>query len=628
MKYRPEIDGLRAVAVLPVIFFHAGFDFFSGGFVGVDIFFVISGYLIATILIEDVERDRFSLLRFYEKRARRILPALVVVLSTIAFISWLVMLPDDFKKVTDQLISNAAFLSNIHYTLTWGYFESWALPPVFLNTWSLAVEEQFYLFFPFLVFAFRRRPSGFTLFLLMSFVCSLLWAEFASRLYPVSTYYLLPSRFWEMAAGALVAQAFRFKRSPNVLRKSCFSRYGDVIAGVALACLVLSYFLIDESNRYPSLVTAIPVLSTAVFIYFCSERSCSAQLLSNDFMVFIGKISYPLYLWHFPVLILLKYVYEPYLSPLVIGVLTIWITLALSIATYFFIELPFRDKRIGATRSSIFSLASVSLSLIFFVGVLGHQERLMARSVLKAPELGHLTEEATLPNSITMDQCAARDSSAECQLFSSKNGDGKNNRHLLISGDSFAANLISPVANLLIQKGNVTVSASVTYACSFMPSGFDKWGGECGKARQKLEKIDSNEITDVLFHINFVGRLIDLDDKERIHNLDSLTELFSKLLGKGVNVQVVSHRDIFSQEPARSFIFPWIKSLPVEAPDVLGEYYREWESLGVIVHRRSNAAKLYVPHLMYSDVGHLTPQGSEMFLEGLGIVKAGDLLSL
>tara|TARA_B100000749_G_scaffold187855_1_gene145514 strand:+ start:4208 stop:6091 length:1884 start_codon:yes stop_codon:yes gene_type:complete len=627
LRYRAEIDGLRAVAVLPVIFFHAGLDLFSGGFVGVDIFFVISGYLITTILIEDVERGRFSLLRFYEKRARRILPALIVVLCTIAFIAWLVMLPDDFKKVTDQLISNAAFLSNVHYTLTWGYFESWALPPVFLNTWSLAVEEQFYLFFPLLVFAFRRRPSEFTIFLLITFVCSLLWAEFASRLYPVSTYYLLPSRFWEMAAGALVAQATRSNGSGNGSMVS-FSRFRDAIAGAAFVCLLLSYFLIDESKRYPSLVTAIPVLSTAAFIYFCSERNFFSHFLSTKFMVYIGKISYPLYLWHFPVLILIKYVYEPFLSSLVIGVLTIFITFLLSVATYVFVELPFRERRIGATRTSIFALASVSLSLIFVAGLLGHQDKLMARSVLAAPELRHLTEKAALPNSITMDQCAARDSSAECQISSLENRDGKGRRHLLISGDSFAANLISPVSNLLVHEDKVAVSARITYACSFMPSGFDQWGGECGKARQKLEEIDPNEITDVLFHINFVGRLIELEDKERVRNLDSLTDLFSKLLSKGVKVQIVSHRDIFSQEPARSFIFPWIKSLPLNVPDVLSEYYRKWEMLGVVVHRRSNLAKSYSPHLMYSDIGHLSPQGSEMFLEGLGIVTAEDLLSL
>ena len=161
MKYRPEIDGLRALAVVPVILFHAGFELFSGGFVGVDVFFVISGYLITTILIDDLENNRFSIGKFYERRARRILPALVFVLSTITLVAWLFMLPQDFRKVLQQLVSNGVFLSNVHYTLTWGYFEGWTLPPLFLNTWSLAVEEQFYVIIPLMILTFRKKINIF-----------------------------------------------------------------------------------------------------------------------------------------------------------------------------------------------------------------------------------------------------------------------------------------------------------------------------------------------------------------------------------------------------------------------------------------------------------------------------------
>ncbi|NOR30406.1 MAG: acyltransferase family protein, partial [Sulfitobacter sp.] len=219
MKYRGEIDGLRAVAVVPVIFFHAGVDIFSGGYIGVDVFFVISGYLITSILLHDLQKQQFSLLTFYERRARRILPALCfVVLCCIPF-AWLWMMPSELEDFGLSLVGVATFTSNILFWQQSGYFAASAELKPLLHTWSLAVEEQYYIFFPiFLAFVWRVRRS----LILASFIvlgaASLALAQWATQNMPTANYYLAPMRFWEIVAGSICAVLlWRDVVRPNVV---------------------------------------------------------------------------------------------------------------------------------------------------------------------------------------------------------------------------------------------------------------------------------------------------------------------------------------------------------------------------------------------------------------------------
>lgn len=217
MQYRPEVDGLRAIAVLPVILFHAGFSAFSGGFVGVDIFFVISGYLITTIIYQEMAQGRFSMWRFYERRARRILPALFAVsLACIPF-AWLWMLPNEFKDFSQSLVGVATFTSNILFWRESGYFAGAAELKPLLHTWSLAVEEQFYILYPPLLLAlYRFVPKLLFTIISLGALVSLGLAHWASSAHPSANFYLLPTRAWELGLGALAAiylQRCRFQKT-------------------------------------------------------------------------------------------------------------------------------------------------------------------------------------------------------------------------------------------------------------------------------------------------------------------------------------------------------------------------------------------------------------------------------
>ena len=206
MKYRPEIDGLRALAVIPVILFHAGFELFSGGFVGVDVFFVISGYLITTILIDDIENKRFSIVNFYEKRARRILPAMFFVMLVCIPFAWMLMMPSQMTDFSQSLVAVSLFSSNILFWLESDYFAAATEQKPLLHTWSLAVEEQYYVLFPiFLILAWRYgKNRAFGMIVVMAAI-SLLLSEWGWRNKTSANFYLAPTRAWELLAGSITA---------------------------------------------------------------------------------------------------------------------------------------------------------------------------------------------------------------------------------------------------------------------------------------------------------------------------------------------------------------------------------------------------------------------------------------
>jgi len=206
MNYRREIDGIRALAVIPVIFFHAGFSLFSGGYVGVDVFFVISGYLITGIVMAEVTRGTFSIADFYERRIRRILPALFLVVVVCVPVAFLVLLPADLKEFGQSLIAVATFSSNVFFWSQSGYFHGAAELKPLLHTWSLAVEEQFYVLFPLLLLFMWRWGRKWTVAILLTLaVASLLLAEWGALNKPIATFFLLPTRAWELLLGSLVA---------------------------------------------------------------------------------------------------------------------------------------------------------------------------------------------------------------------------------------------------------------------------------------------------------------------------------------------------------------------------------------------------------------------------------------
>lgn len=358
MKYRAEIDGLRAVAVLPVIFFHAGFQLFGGGFVGVDIFFVISGYLITTILIEEIDQQKFSIVTFYERRARRILPALFFMMICAFPFAWMLMLPSDMELFAHSLIAVSLFVSNFLYWQESDYFAGNAEENPMLHTWSLAVEEQYYLFFPvFLFFAWRfGRQRVFWLIVVFSAI-SLALAEYAWRHHPSANFYLAPTRLWELFAGSIAAFLVR---QHGVRANNLWSLAGLVMVAVAI-------FLYDKNTPFPSIYTLVPVLGVFLLVLYSGPGTYTTRLLSNRLFVGIGLISYSAYLWHQPVLAFLRIgqIDHPSLLQMCVAIAAVTVLAYLS---WKYVENPFRNKA-RISRKAIFSLSGIFIVAFSALGI-------------------------------------------------------------------------------------------------------------------------------------------------------------------------------------------------------------------------------------------------------------------
>jgi peptidoglycan/LPS O-acetylase OafA/YrhL len=336
--HRNDIDGLRAVAVLPVVAFHAGITLIPGGFVGVDVFFVISGFLISNLLLKDMQAGRFSILKFYERRIRRIFPALIVVLLATFVVAWYKSLPGEMVNLSKSALAALLSVSNIYFWLKSGYFDGSALSAPLLHTWSLAVEEQFYIFWPlFLRVAFawgkRRLVAATVVIFSTSFVISVIGAF----TFKDASYYLVHTRGWELLLGGLIALGVEVPE-PRWLR--------ETLAISALLAIVLSVLLTNGDMPFPGALALPPTLGAAALIWVGAhpQQTLVSRLLSTRPVVFIGLISYSLYLWHWPIAVFQRN------SSLLIGsgpdwlrkVVIILVSIALAYLSWRFVEQPMR----------------------------------------------------------------------------------------------------------------------------------------------------------------------------------------------------------------------------------------------------------------------------------------------
>ncbi|WP_371347950.1 acyltransferase family protein [Ancylobacter sp. IITR112] len=335
MKYRSEIDGLRAVAVVPVILFHAGFAAFSGGYVGVDVFFVISGYLITSILLTEIEDGSFSIARFYERRARRILPALSVVMLACLPFAWLWMIPEQLKQFGQSVTAVVFFVSNfLFWQESGGYFAPAAEMKPLLHTWSLAVEEQFYLFAPLslaLLWRFGRRRLFWIV--VATALVSLLATEWGWRYAPRANFYLPQFRIWELLAGSICG--FLATRRPP--------QANNWLSALGLGLIAFAIFAFDETTPFPSLYALVPVGGAALVVLFAHKGTWVARLLSARLLVGIGLISYSAYLWHQPLFAFarIRALAEP-APELMMGLAAL--SLVLAYLSWRFVEQPFRRR--------------------------------------------------------------------------------------------------------------------------------------------------------------------------------------------------------------------------------------------------------------------------------------------
>jgi len=371
MNYRPEIDGLRAVAVIPVVFFHAGLQLMGGGFIGVDIFFVISGYLIATIILSEKERGVFSIVNFYERRARRILPALFLMMFASLPFAWFLLLPSDLKDFSDSLIAVSTYVSNILFWKESGYWGTANELKPLLHTWSLAVEEQFYIFFPpVLMLLWRFRRFWVLCCFLAVFILSLIASNWGAHHNPSLSFFLLPTRAWELTLGAMIAFAFIYnKESMRVLLGNTL--LNELLSFAGLVLIAFSIVMFDASIPHPGLYTLIPTVGAALVIVFASGRTLTGRFLASRPLVGIGLISYSAYLLHQPIIAFTRhYDSAPAGDGYLLCLLAV-LTFPLSYLSWRYVEKPYRDKTV-LRRKQVFVHALLATLFFISVGVAGH----------------------------------------------------------------------------------------------------------------------------------------------------------------------------------------------------------------------------------------------------------------
>jgi len=368
LAYRPEIDGLRAIAVFSVIIYHARDTFLPGGFLGVDIFFVISGYLITSLILKELKlTNKFSFSNFYERRVRRIIPALLGMIILSTFISYITLLPDSFVDFSKSLISSIFSVSNFYFLYTGNLYgaESSLLKPL-LHTWSLSVEEQFYILLPVTVFVIYKFFRKHLLTLIFSgILISLIFSQYISSAHSSSSahsgfnFYLLPSRGFELLLGSLLA---KLELDNGRMNRNSSLILNKILPIIGLSLIFYSLIFFNDKMLLPSFYSLVPIIGTMLVIWFSHKDELVTQILSNRSIVFFGLISYSLYLFHFPV-----FAFARYLNLLNNNLfILIFFVILISSLSYYFIERPFRNKKIISFRKLSISLIITIMGLIFF----------------------------------------------------------------------------------------------------------------------------------------------------------------------------------------------------------------------------------------------------------------------
>ncbi len=465
--YKPHIDGLRALAVLPVIFFHAGYSFFQGGYVGVDVFFVISGYLITSLILKDLKLKKFSLSNFYLRRSRRILPALYLI-TFISIIGSIFLIPnEELNFFSKQSISVVLFISNFFFWRNTGYFDQNSELQPLLHTWSLSVEEQFYIFFPIfliLVWKFLQSKIKFILLVIifLSFISSQVGGNFKiqnlSNEFPFfqlpfnffwqagsANFYLPFGRIWELLIGSLIS-IYTFKK------RFKFSKSDNYLSSVGLILIIISIFAYSENIQYPSIFTVLPVLGTSLIILYSGNSSLTYKILTLKPLVYLGLISFSLYLWHQPLLAFNRIYFGVELS-FFHTALIILASLLLSIISWKFIERPFRNKKIISDKKAIISIV-VSSIIILFLSVLIYSSKIESAQKKLPIEIINSFNSVDKTNCLDLDYAHLDGKDWYCEL-----GDKSKKIYFAVVGDSHALALkpvFDSVAKNLGKKGLLT----------------------------------------------------------------------------------------------------------------------------------------------------------------------------
>lgn len=389
MKYRPEIDGLRAIAVSSVVFYHAFPLQINGGFIGVDIFFVISGFLISLQIFEQLKNNQFSLFFFYGRRIKRILPALIFVILISLIFGWFVLLPDEYVKFGKHSFGGSAFIANFIFANEIGYFDNQAITKPLLHLWSLSVEEQFYIFWPLVVLIFfKLNYNLFKAILIITFI-SFCMNIYMLNFYSSENFFLPFGRFWEISTGSILAwltvnqdkylTKLNYLKNNSFLKsfnynKNFFSYFNGSTAFSLFGFFLLffGFFYIKDDNPYPSFWTLIPIIGTTIIILSGSKNLLNRLFLINPFLKYVGLISYPLYLLHWPIISFAFIISGENLN-LYLKIFAILLSILLASFTYHFIENPIRRGSVSLKKTFLLSMTLIAVcafSILILIGLL------------------------------------------------------------------------------------------------------------------------------------------------------------------------------------------------------------------------------------------------------------------
>lgn len=562
MQYRREIDGLRALAVIPVILFHTGWHQFSGGFVGVDVFFIISGFLITSIIVTEHRKDTFSIVSFYERRARRIVPALFVMMLACLPIAWLWLLPVDMKDFSKSLTAVPGFVSNVIFYLSSGYFESETAAKPLLHTWSLAVEEQYYLLFPVLLTIVYRWGSrrAFAVVAAAAFA-SFAWSQWSLKSNPGMAFFMPHTRAWELLLGSLAA-IFVAERAGRGEIVRGPTREVLAIAGVLLILYAIVRF--DGRTPFPGMYALVPTVGTLLIVLLADETTFVGRILGTRLLVGVGLISYSAYLWHQP---LFAFARQRFLGPpnkVLLGLL-ILASMALAFLSWKYVELPFRDRQ-KFNRSQVFSLVGIGSLVFVLFGLCGQMtngfsERLpfiAALETVKTVETSpcHTTQRRTAEQLAAGNFCTVGPS-GDIPTFA-------------VVGDSHAGALFEGIAATIPHRAFVAVSGGW---CAPMLNGFDSGGPTClATTKAALERIAATPtIRDVVLSAEWAlytsgyrdggSAAVYSDNQGKASSTAENVKVFARSLNASIELLKGAGKHIIIVGPVPEFSEPVIKTI-------------------------------------------------------------------
>ena len=625
LYYRPEVNGLRGIAVMGAVFYHAemifqSFRIFPGGFLGVDVFIVISGYLMTSIILKEYQTTQsFSFANYYKRRIRRLLPALLVVIFFTSIVSYFILLPTHFEEFIKSVAASIFFFSNFFFHFSGQAYGAQVLSEVpLLHTWSLSLEEQFYIVYPLALLGIMiYLKKQIKLILIIGILASVVFASIISINHQSFNYYMLPSRAWEFLFGALLGiNINQFSISNNKKQRGILAIFGFLI-------LLFSFAFFDNTNIHPTYLTLIPVIATYLIIQDTNKDNFINRLLSFRVLVFLGLISYSFYLWHHPIFSFAKIIGIGDKN-LIMKLVFIILSIILGFLTYKFVEKPFRkegEKILNLSKINMLG-ASTFLTIIILYFLVQNQKA-------QYPNIAqHLYKKTWFITKTYFKPCFQRKT-----FFCSFNE--KNNPTVFLVGDSIMASIQEELRIKLVKK-NLNFISMTNAGCDFFDEKFfsanmveENGNTMCNKkiAKNRINKIQEKKEATIILHINYekdIANINLINFKKRVQeylNQNYQIILIYPIPQMKKNVSKEVEKYLNNKE------FP-IKSVNIDFFDYLEESKKIFEFYDTINHK--NLHKVYpykkfcnvdlknkcvgntIDHLYFIDSTHLSKKGSEL----------------